>query len=362
MTQRSPPPGKKPVKSKFGVRQFKASSKEERVAEDKSVTARQKDSERAKKQVQRTGYHERGTRTAGGRETPPRYDTWANRYAPLRPDYGRRIYPRSAIRPDGNGNKQFQNTEAAAKHVGTDDMVDTGPFIKANASSKPDARGRQCGSICREPQRAQADEAHIHQAPDLNPDPGQEAGNTLANVREDTGAGRSSDTRTAGETDNKGPNRQITPEHDSGHGNSGISRVQDGISCRRGIENEEKRCYNTTAKPCSNTLGTTNEINENATISPRFFRGDRGGLYRTNISNIKTTKFLRTHLGNGCTSHSLKHGAVHGLMEQVSRGNLTLEEVVRVTQHKQLGTLLRYSGTNETTALALGTQRSTRTL
>ena len=82
----------------------------------------------------------------------------------------------------------------------------------------------------------------------------------------------------------------------------------------------------------------------------------------SSLTTQQVTKFLRTHAGQNYTSHSLKHGAIRGLMHQVAEGRLNLEEVMRVSHHRQLATLIRYAGTNEATALALGTQKATQRL
>ena len=74
------------------------------------------------------------------------------------------------------------------------------------------------------------------------------------------------------------------------------------------------------------------------------------------------SKFLRDQLGTGYSSHSLKHGAVRAMIEEAASNKLTLQDVMRPSKCKQLGTLLRYSGATETTALALGTQHGIRVL
>ena len=82
----------------------------------------------------------------------------------------------------------------------------------------------------------------------------------------------------------------------------------------------------------------------------------------TTLTSIHITRFLQRHLGKGNTSHSLKQGAVHHLMEYVADNQISVEEVMRLANHRQLPSLLRYAGANERTARALGTQRVTRLL
>ena len=80
------------------------------------------------------------------------------------------------------------------------------------------------------------------------------------------------------------------------------------------------------------------------------------------LSSMEITRFFRRHLGRGYSSHSIKRGAIHQLMEHVAGKRITLEEVMRIANHRQLPSLLRYSGVNEHTARALGTQSTTRLL
>ena len=80
------------------------------------------------------------------------------------------------------------------------------------------------------------------------------------------------------------------------------------------------------------------------------------------LSSMEITRFFRRHLGRGYSSHSIKRGAIHQLMEHVAGKRITLEEVMRIANHRQLPSLLRYSGVNEHTARALGTQNTTRLL
>lgn len=62
--------------------------------------------------------------------------------------------------------------------------------------------------------------------------------------------------------------------------------------------------------------------------------------------------------GKGFRSHGIKHGAIQRLIELVTQGVLTLDEVQVIAQHESLMSTLRYGGNPTNMALALGTQKA----
>lgn len=77
------------------------------------------------------------------------------------------------------------------------------------------------------------------------------------------------------------------------------------------------------------------------------------------LSTDQMNAILKRKLGAGYTTHGFKHGAVETLMEEVEKGTLTLEDVMKIAKHQQLETTLRYAGNVEATARALNTQKVT---
>ena len=66
---------------------------------------------------------------------------------------------------------------------------------------------------------------------------------------------------------------------------------------------------------------------------------------------------IRSILGQGYGTHSIKRGAITHLFHEISLGNLRMQEVQNLTKHQNIESLLRYNANSVTTARALGTQR-----
>ena len=63
---------------------------------------------------------------------------------------------------------------------------------------------------------------------------------------------------------------------------------------------------------------------------------------------------IRSTLGEGYRTHSMKWGAITLLFEEVARGHLTLDDVQRLAKHQEAESLFRYNENPVTTALAFG--------
>ena len=66
---------------------------------------------------------------------------------------------------------------------------------------------------------------------------------------------------------------------------------------------------------------------------------------------------IRDVLGDGYGTHSIKRGAITFLFQEIVEGHLNLSEVMNLSKHLNVESLLRYNANQITTARALGTQK-----
>ena len=151
------------------------------------------------------------------------------------------------------------------------------------------------------------------------------------------------------------------------------NRIQNSFTNWRSGEPNKTRFHTVNSDQNSHLLGAQNQNDKNQPYRPDSFVVIEGKYLQeiydyirhlrprqkvAPVTTMQVTQFLRAKFGNAFSSHSIKHGAVRTLMRYMAQGKVELEHVMRIANHKHLSTLLRYSGINETTAIAMGRQNA----